>query len=83
MLDPSGKPYKVVKFATDITAEKLRAADFAGQLSAVSKAQAVIEFKLDGTILTANDNFLKTLGYTLEEIQGQASQHVRRARLSR
>jgi methyl-accepting chemotaxis protein len=71
ILDPSGKPYKVVKFATDITAEKLRSADFAGQLSAVSKAQAVIEFKLDGTILTANDNFLKTLGYSIEEIQGK------------
>jgi methyl-accepting chemotaxis protein len=71
ILDPSGKPYKVVKFATDISAEKLRTADFAGQLNAVSKAQAVIEFNLDGTILTANDNFLKTLGYTIEEIQGK------------
>ena len=48
-----------------------RAADFEGQLAAISKAQAVIEFKLDGTILTANENFLKTLGYTLEEIQGK------------
>jgi methyl-accepting chemotaxis protein len=71
ILDPSGKPYKVVKFATDISAEKLRTADFAGQLNAVSKAQAVIEFNLDGTSLTANDNFLKTLGYTIEEIQGK------------
>jgi methyl-accepting chemotaxis protein len=71
LLDPSGVPYKVVKFAADITAEKLRSADFSGQLSAVSKAQAVIEFKLDGTILCANENFLKTVGYTLEEIRGK------------
>jgi methyl-accepting chemotaxis protein len=71
ILNASGVPYKVVKFATDITGEKLRTADFAGQLSAVSKAQAVIEFKLDGTILYANENFLKTVGYTLEEIQGR------------
>jgi methyl-accepting chemotaxis protein len=71
VLDAKGKPYKVVKFATDITAAKLRAADFEGQLAAVSKAQAVIEFTLDGTILTANENFCKTLGYTLDEIKGK------------
>ncbi len=45
--------------------------DYAGQLNAISKAQAVIEFNMDGTIITANDNFLSTLGYTLEEVQGQ------------
>lgn len=66
-----GKPYKVVKYATDITQSKLQAADFAGQLGAISKAQAVIEFSLDGKILHANDNFLNTLGYTLAEIKGQ------------
>ncbi|HSW07175.1 methyl-accepting chemotaxis protein [Aquabacterium sp.] len=71
VLDENGKPVKVVKYATDITEAKLRAADFEGQLQAVSKAQAVIEFKLDGTILGANDNFLKTLGYTLDEIRGK------------
>ena len=46
-------------------------ADMKGQLAAISKAQAVIEFKLDGTILHANENFCKTLGYTLEEIKGK------------
>ncbi len=71
ILDSTGKPFKVTKFATDITDQKLRAADFEGQLAAVSKAQAVIEFKLDGTVITANENFLKTLGYTLEEIRGK------------
>ena len=66
-----GKPFKVVKYATDITAQKLQAADVAGQLAAISKAQAVIEFSLDGKILHANDNFCAALGYTIEEIRGQ------------
>ena len=67
----NGKPFKVVKFATDITAQKLRNADYEGQLKAIHKSQAVIEFDLDGTIITANDNFLKALGYRLDEIKGQ------------
>jgi methyl-accepting chemotaxis protein len=46
-------------------------ADLQGKMDAISKSQAVIEFELDGTILDANENFLKTLGYTLEEIQGR------------
>ena len=70
-MDLNGKPFKVVKYATDITAARLQAADFSGQLDAISKAQAVIEFGLDGKILSANENFLNTLGYTLSEIQGQ------------
>ena len=71
ILDGKGKPIKVVKFATDVTARRLRAADFEGQLNAVSKAQAVIEFNLDGTIIKANDNFLNVMGYSLEEVQGK------------
>ena len=71
ILDMNGKPFKVVKYATDITAEKLRAADFEGQLQAIHKAQAVIEFNLDGTIISANENFCKTLGYTIDEIRGR------------
>jgi methyl-accepting chemotaxis protein len=61
----------VVKFATDITADKLRNADYEGQLAAIGKAQAVISFDLKGNILDANENFLKTLGYTLDEIKGR------------
>ncbi|WP_298861967.1 methyl-accepting chemotaxis protein, partial [uncultured Gimesia sp.] len=45
--------------------------DFSGQLDALSDAQAVIEFNMDGTIVTANQNFCSTLGYTLDEIQGK------------
>jgi len=71
ILDLSGKPFKVVKYATDVTEQKLRNADYAGQIAAVSKAQAVIEFKMDGTVIAANDNFLKALGYTLDEVKGK------------
>ncbi|MBR0843749.1 PAS domain-containing methyl-accepting chemotaxis protein [Bradyrhizobium liaoningense] len=71
LLDENGKPYGVVKFATDVTAEKLRNADLAGQIAAIDKAQAVIEFNMDGTIITANANFLGALGYSLAEIKGK------------
>jgi methyl-accepting chemotaxis protein len=71
IFDQKGTLYKVVKFATDVTATKLQTADYQGQLAAVSKSQAVIEFGLDGTIITANDNFLGVLGYRLDEIQGR------------
>ena len=71
ILDEKGKPFKVVKFATDVTQQKLRTADLAGQIAAIGKSQAVIEFNMDGSVLTANENFLKTLGYSLGEIQGK------------
>jgi methyl-accepting chemotaxis protein len=66
-----GKPYKVVKYATDISKQKALLADLQGKIEAIGRSQAVIEFDLNGTILTANDNFLQTLGYTLAEIQGK------------
>ena len=71
LLDENGKPFGVVKFATDVTAEKLKNADLAGQIAAIDKAQAVIEFNMDGTIITANANFLGALGYSLAEIKGK------------
>jgi methyl-accepting chemotaxis protein len=74
ILDEKGKPFKVVKFATDVSEQKLRTADLAGQIAAISKSQAVIEFNMDGVVLNANQNFLATLGYTLSEIQGKHHQ---------
>jgi methyl-accepting chemotaxis protein len=47
------------------------ASELTGMIDAIQRVQAVIEFTLDGTIITANDNFLKTLGYTLDEIRGK------------
>jgi methyl-accepting chemotaxis protein len=71
LLDENGKPFGVAKFATDVTAEKLKNAVLAGQITAIEKAQAVIEFNMDGTIITANANFLGALGYSLAEIKGK------------
>jgi methyl-accepting chemotaxis protein len=71
VLDDDGKPVRVVKVATDVTAAKLKAADVAGQIAAISKSQAVIEFDLEGNILTANPAFCAVMGYRLEEIAGR------------
>jgi len=71
VLDQSGKVLKIVKFATDITTSKSRALDQAGQIAAIRKSQAVIEFDMNGNVLDANDNFLGAMGYSLEEIKGQ------------
>lgn len=71
IINSQGQVIKVVKFATDITPQKLAAAEARGQINAISKSQAVIEFNLDGTIIDANDNFLNTLGYQLNDIIGQ------------
>jgi methyl-accepting chemotaxis protein len=65
------KPFKVVKFATDITAARKQSAEDKGKLAALSRAQAVIEFTPEGEIITANENFLATLGYSLGEIVGK------------
>jgi len=71
IFDENGKPYQVVKFASDVTAQKLFNVNASGQIDAISKAQAVIEFNMDGTIITANDNFLNALGYRLDEVTNQ------------
>jgi methyl-accepting chemotaxis protein len=71
ILDEKDKPFAVIKVATDVTTEKLRAADLAGQIAAIGKSQAVIEFNMDGTVITANENFLTAMGYSLDEIRGR------------
>ena len=71
ILNIAGQPTRVIKVATDITERKHRDAEFAGKIAAIERSQASIEFDLDGTILTANANFLRAMGYGLEEIQGR------------
>jgi len=68
---PKGNVVKVVKVAIDITETKLQNAEFESKLNAISLVQAVIEFTPAGEIITANENFLKTMGYRLDEIKGQ------------
>ncbi|MBS9782238.1 MAG: PAS domain S-box protein [Arcobacter sp.] len=69
--DIDGKVVKIVKYATDITKQKELSLYYEGQIKAISKSQAIIEFNPNGIVLNANENFLETLGYSLDEIQGQ------------
>jgi methyl-accepting chemotaxis protein len=71
VLDHAGKPYKIVKVASDISRQKMIDADVHGKINAIGKSQAVIEFDLSGHVLTANANFLSLLGYSLEEVKGR------------
>ena len=66
-----GEVTKIVKFATDITAQKLRAADDERKIAALNRVQAVIEFDVAGKVVAANENFLSVMGYALPEIIGQ------------
>ena len=69
--DNSGKVYKIIKFAQDVTAKKLEDLYFKGQIQAIGKSQAIIEFDMNGIILNANENFLKAIDYSLDEIKGK------------
>ena len=71
ILNTFGKPVKVIKFATDITAQKDATANLEGQIAAIRKSQAVIEFDLAGKVIDANDNFLGVVGYDLADIRGK------------
>lgn len=71
IFDRRGQPLKVIKYATDITEQQHRQADSEGQLAAISKVQAIIEFELDGTIVRANDLFLNAVGYRADEVLGR------------
>lgn len=71
ILNSDGSVCKVVKYASDVTQACTEKVSAEGQLKAISRAQAVIEFNLDGTIVHANNNFLDTVGYSLDEIVGK------------
>lgn len=66
-----GKVSKIIKLAFDVTDQHKNAVKNEAILRAINQSQAVINFKPDGTILHANDIFLKTMGYSLEEVQGK------------
>ncbi|MCW1920238.1 PAS domain-containing methyl-accepting chemotaxis protein [Rhodobacter sp. KR11] len=83
VFDIDGKPVKIVKFATDITEQRLRDAEFESKFKAIDRSQAVIEFDLEGNIRSSNENFLRVMGFSAREIVGQhhsmfcTSDHVR------
>ena len=69
--DDEGKLIKVVKYANDITRRRLRNSENRGKLAAISDAYAVVEYDLEGKVLTANPNFLNLTGFTLDELKGK------------
>jgi methyl-accepting chemotaxis protein len=71
VFDDKGNPIKVVKLASDVTVQRMAAAESEGQLNAIGRSQAVIEFDLLGNIVSANANFCAAMGYDLEELVGR------------
>ncbi|WP_281421909.1 methyl-accepting chemotaxis protein [Stakelama flava] len=70
IFDGNGKPARILKIASDVTAEKARVAEVDSRLAAIERSQAVIDFALDGTVVAVNDNFLALFGYTREDLIG-------------
>ena len=66
-----GKTVEVLKIAADITTAKIASLHNQSKLSALDQSLAVIEFTLDGTVVTANENFCRALDYGLDEIRGR------------
>lgn len=71
IFDADGNPVKILKLATDITERRRKNAEFESRFNAINASQAVIEFDLDGNVISANDNFLQVMGYSLREVLGQ------------
>ena len=71
ILGLNNEPIKVIKFAADVTKQKMKNAETEGKINAIDKSLGTIEFNMDGTIITANDSFLQITGYTLDEVVGK------------
>lgn len=71
VVDADGRVVKVIKFATDITGQRVRNAEYVALASAMSRAQAVVEFDMEGQLLSANENFLELLEYDLDDVKGE------------
>lgn len=68
--DRAGRVSRIMKLATDVTARRLERFDFESQIKAINQSQCVIEFKLDGTVIKANQNFLDFMGFSTDELEG-------------
>jgi methyl-accepting chemotaxis protein len=71
VLDADGRVHKIIKFATDVTAEKARGTELLAVVDAIGKAQAVVEFDIDGVLIDANEKFLNLMGYLIEDVRGE------------
>ena len=75
IVQPVDDAYGSVKYIAFYMAEQTRnitqSNELRDMIAALHRSSAVIEFNLDGTIITANENFLKGMGYTIEQIEGK------------
>ena len=71
VLSKDGKIERFISIQSNVTETKEKALDSSLRIQAISRAQAVIEFNMDGAITFANDNFLRLFGYTFDEIKGK------------
>lgn len=69
--DIKGRPYKIIELAIEITEQKQLSMDFKGEIEAINKTNAVVEYDVEGYILSANNIFLQLMGYRLNEIKGK------------
>ncbi len=69
--DASGRVTRVLKMATDITAQVIGEQEQSSLINAINRSMATIEFNPQGEVLAANDNFLGVMGYRLEDIRGK------------
>lgn len=69
--DTTGRVIKVVKIATDVTAQVQKEQEQESQIKAINRSMATIEFNRQGEVVSANENFLAVMGYRLEEIVGK------------
>ncbi|MBL0937700.1 MAG: PAS domain S-box protein [Gemmatimonadaceae bacterium] len=66
-----GRVTRIIKFATDVTADRREVASAASHLAAMNHSQAIIEFTLDGIVRHANGNFLSAMQYDASEVIGK------------
>ncbi len=73
LVTPLKQGAKTVGFVVEWADAKARLlnVDYAAQIAAISRSQAIIEFTVDGAIMGANENFLNLMGYSLPELIGK------------
>ena len=69
--DPQGRIFKIIKFASDVSAARRQALEDDAKIAAISRSQGVVEFDLAGLVLDANENFLRLFGYEDAEVVGK------------
>lgn len=71
VLDNDGNLQKVIKFTSDVTAKVLQSNEQQMRIRALDRSMQIAEFTLDGYLISANENFLRSFGYCLNDVQGK------------